>query len=434
MNDATCPPPLLYHNEDDTVFIIHIPASITAAQYLPGQAPSSRALLSCAPLTAPYPSTEPKSAAALARTQNHNDDSAIHSIYAALIAEAQIEIRKGPPVQDLWYLPRSIVAKGTAGQPESSCNHKHKRKHGVENGDSDRDLNPAAPHNPPTQQDIQLDEPLVLENDTPTPLPINLASIRSPAEPEEAEHTHILPPYSTALLSLITPTTISTFRRIARSHTPQTFGRFDFILLDPPWPNRSVSRSSSYSTAPSLSALTSLLLVMDLDIHIAPGGWVAMWITNKAAVRAAAVELFEAWGVELREEWVWCKVTNSGEPVSKVDGAWRKPYEVCLIGRRGHGAAARRSEEHDDVIRRVLFGVPDLHSRKPCLKSLVERLLLKKGAQEEHAALEVFARYAVAGWMSWGDEAVKYNGREWWVDEMDEDGDVTSELAGAHKS
>ena len=427
MNNTTSLSPLLYNNVDDTIFIIDIPASIAAAQYLPGQAASLRALLSCAPLTATYVSTEPKSAAALARTQNHNDDSAIHSIFATVIAEAQLEVQQRYPAQNLFCLPRTIAADVAAEQPKGNHSGKHKRKRGVVN--EDKDSNTVALPNAHAQQNVQRNEPLVLENDTAVPLPIALTLTRNLSTPDDATWTHILPPHSTALLSLITPASISTFRCTARSYTPHTFCRFDFILLDPPWPNRSVTRSSSYSTAPSLPALTSLLLAMDLDIHIAPGGWVAMWITNKAAVRASALELFETWGVELREEWVWCKVTTSGEPVSKVDGVWRKPYEVCVIGQRGVGVAATLEEKQGDVKRRVLFGIPDLHSRKPCLKGLVERLLLKERAREEYAALEVFARYAMAGWMSWGDEAVKYNGREWWKEKTEEHGEASSKCA-----
>lgn len=420
MNDATCPSPILFNNEDDTVFIIDIPASITAAQCLPGQAHSSRALLSCAPLATPYPSTEPKSAAALARTQNHNDDSAVHSIYAALITEAQTEIRNTLSEQSCFCLPRHFAADVTGGQSGSSRKGKHKRKRGVDDGNNDHDRNAVVPTHTPAQQSVQPNEPIILENETSAPLPITFSSQIHASSPDDAAYTHTLPPHSTALLSHITPTTISTFRRTARSHSPDTYGRFDFILLDPPWPNRSVMRSSSYSTAPSLTSLTSLMLCMDLDIHISPGGWVAMWITNKAAVRAAALKMFDAWGVVLREEWVWCKVTTSGDPVSEVDGVWRKPYEVCLIGQRGDGAAAAWGEGQGEVKRRVLFGVPDLHSRKPCLKSLVERLLLKCTGKGKYVALEVFARYTVAGWMSWGDEAVKYNGREWRVDNTED--------------
>jgi len=430
MNDATSLSPLLYNNADDTVFVIDIPASITAAQYLPGQTPSSRVLLSCVPLPSPYASTEPKSAAAHARTQNHNDDSVTHSIYAALITEAQSEIRQRSSAQSPFCLTRHF--RGTVEQSESRRASKNNRKRGF--GDDDNDSKTVMLPSSHAQQNSQHDELLILENDTSDLLPIVLSSSQSPSSPIIAAYTHVLPPHNTILLSLITPASMSTFRRTARSHTPHTFGRFDSILLDPPWPNRSVTRSSSYSTASSLSSLTSLLLAMDLDIHIAPGGWVGMWITNKAAVRAAALELFDTWGVGLCEEWVWCKVTSSGEPVSKVDGVWRKPYEVCLIGQRGDGTAATWDEEQGDVKRRVLFGVPDLHSRKPCLKELVERLLLKQRRQEKYAALEVFARYAVAGWMSWGDEAVKYNGREWWIEKMEEDGDGSSEFAEGQKS
>lgn len=150
-------------------------------------------------------------------------------------------------------------------------------------------------------------------------------------------------------------------------------------------------------------------------------GYIACWITNKAATHQAVLGtqgLFETWGVQLVEEWIWCKVTTRGEPVTEVAGIWRKPYEVCLIGQRRTDAA---SLDHHTPQRRVIFGVPDLHSRKPCLKDLAARLLF--GNEEERqesrdcAALELFARYAVAGWMSWGLEANKYNHRDWWVDQ-----------------
>ena len=52
------------------------------------------------------------------------------------------------------------------------------------------------------------------------------------------------------------------------------------------------------------------------------------------------------------------------------------------------------------------MSVPDLHSRKPCLKELIETLLLDAN---HYRALEVFARHLVAGWWSWGDECLKFN-------------------------
>ena len=55
-----------------------------------------------------------------------------------------------------------------------------------------------------------------------------------------------------------------------------------------------------------------------LGDHIALGGLVACWITNSAITRARAMEIFEAWGVNLAEEWYWLKVTKDGRPVTEV--------------------------------------------------------------------------------------------------------------------
>ncbi|KAF2461173.1 MT-A70-domain-containing protein [Lineolata rhizophorae] len=147
-----------------------------------------------------------------------------------------------------------------------------------------------------------------------------------------------------------------------------------------------------------------------------PGALVAVWITNSYHSRQAVVGkygLFEKWHVEFVEEWVWVKVTTSGEPVCPADGKYRLPWEVCLMGRRMkepktideiNAAAAASCGKYRQIKRRFIIAVPDVHSRKPCLKSLVEPLL-----QKDYRALECFARYLVEGWWSWGDEAIKFS-------------------------
>jgi len=65
-----------------------------------------------------------------------------------------------------------------------------------------------------------------------------------------------------------------------------------------------------------------------------------------------------------------------------------------------------------DVKRRVLVGVPDLHSRKPNLKSIFEQVMKK----EKYEALEVFARNLTAGWWGWGDEVLKFQSEEYWIE------------------
>ena len=82
---------------------------------------------------------------------------------------------------------------------------------------------------------------------------------------------------------------------------------------------------------------------------------------------------------------------------------WKKPYEILLVGKKTEHKAKQPR-------RRVIIAVPDLHSRKPCLKHLVEKLLLWPGC----SGLEVFARNLVSGWMSWGNEVLKYQWTGMW--------------------
>ncbi|KAI7084944.1 hypothetical protein KC356_g6278 [Hortaea werneckii] len=251
-----------------------------------------------------------------------------------------------------------------------------------------------------------------------------------------------LPPKSTFSLSNCAHST--PFRHALRSQasTEETPYHFDMILLDPPWPNRSIKRThqtppkgSNYTVFPNLSTLTDCLHAMDLDMLMSPSSCVVgVWITNKPAIRETVLHpeegLFAAWGIEWTEEWIWLKTTAKGEPVSSLEGVWRKPYEVLLVGRRRRrgGMAGASGEEgtggSDDewggaggrqVKRRVILGVPDLHSRKPRLKGLAEEILLRNHDRRiGYRALEVFARNLVAGWWSWGDECVKFNWEGYW--------------------
>jgi N6-adenosine-specific RNA methylase IME4 len=198
--------------------------------------------------------------------------------------------------------------------------------------------------------------------------------------------------------------------------------KFDLILLDPPWPNRSVKRThktahSTYSTAQSLEDIYQLIMGMDLDVLMANSCLVAIWITNKPAVRDLVLGengLFDCWGVELVEEWVWLKTTAHGDPVTPIDSVWRKPYEVLLLGRKSRqysDLSEQTPKAHSQVPRKILVSVPDLHSRKPCLKELLEHYVPEPNS---YRALEVFARHLVAGWWSWGDECIKFNARQYW--------------------
>lgn len=233
----------------------------------------------------------------------------------------------------------------------------------------------------------------------------------------------------------------------------QGVDKFPLVVLDPPWPNRSARRKASYqsyahdSALGSLSGLVDLLLDLQIQDHMTPDGFMAVWVTNKDTVRTAVLDIFAHLNVHLQEEWIWAKVTESGEPMCDLHGLWRQPWEVLMVGQRRmpsdalHEEAFQRSEH---VRRRVICAVPDMHSRKPCLRTLFELLLFKNSiaplppedvalsngskdprhdgrlfTNEISPALELFARHMVAGWFSWGDEAIKYQWDGWWTEGRD---------------
>lgn len=185
---------------------------------------------------------------------------------------------------------------------------------------------------------------------------------------------------------------------------------FDFIVMDPPWPNRSVRRKrGSYAIANDLDEIRSTLSLIPIAAHLAPEGLVAVWITNKASVLELLTSprgMFAEWGLELVDEWTWLKVTTAGEPMVDVNSAWRKPWERLLIAKR-RGAEMPKLPSR----RRVIVSVPDLHSRKPNLRPVFEDIL-----PPGYRGLEIFARNLTAGWWSWGDEVLKFQQPEHWAE------------------
>lgn len=227
-----------------------------------------------------------------------------------------------------------------------------------------------------------------------------------------------LPPHSSCFLGQAESS--QTFRARVRdlAQDSDTRKAFDVILLDPPWPNASArrvhkSKSGHYSVCHTVPDVRHLLDNMDLDLLLEKNGLIAIWITNKGAVRELVVGpdgLFASYGVQLIEEWVWVKTTIHGEPQSDLQATRRKPYEILLVGRKFGDWSPNNVKTTPR--RRIIAAVPDVHSRKPCLKELLEDIFeLGPG----YRGLEIFARYLTSGWWSWGNEALKFNQSCYWV-------------------
>lgn len=210
---------------------------------------------------------------------------------------------------------------------------------------------------------------------------------------------------------------------------------FRRIVMDPPWPNKSVDRSGWYSSLPA-EALCRLPLAR---LAHGQGALVAIWLTNDPALlEFVRNQLLREWGCVELALWFWVKVTDSFEPVVPLPAAedalpQRLPFEPLLLA----GVPPRAASAADPQARelppwlaavraagsRVLCSVPTQHSRKPVVTSVLPSppvppasdcaapsgCWCEPGAPGAGAeGLELFARNLLRGWTSWGNEVLKF--------------------------
>lgn len=414
---------ILYQNASRTVTLLDLPHSISET--------SGLHIVASAGPTQPFPSTEPKgSKRAKMLSSIPQDEQVYHEQLAELIANATLEVRQYMG-QKKWCLDRAEVVssygnrsvKGRSDAPEKESNGTaySLKRYRSSSSTSQRQPQPDAAEG--------VLEPEGLEPPTHITPPLVLSSLGSQHDSVGAlqntivfnpsasvvkihvpERSFIVPPRCAFLLSSIQrgSQVFETSSKVSGFPSAIHPGLFNFILLDPPWPNRSVRKAKVYNT--SERQLEEHPFYQTLPIigrYLNPAGIAAVWITNKRAIRQAVLQSLREMGLGLYEEWIWLKVTSYGEPVTALDGLWRKPYEVLLLFCRQAAVHGGQSylPEYPEVKRRVVIAVPDIHSRKPCLKELLKPPLVP----EEYTALEIFARNLTAGWWSWGNEVLKFN-------------------------
>ncbi|KAI9248591.1 MT-A70-like protein, partial [Phascolomyces articulosus] len=172
------------------------------------------------------------------------------------------------------------------------------------------------------------------------------------------------------------------------------------IVMDPPWPNKSVRRSSKYETQDIYD-----LFQIPIPELLAPEGVVAVWVTNKPKFRRFIIDkLFKSWGLKEIGIWYWLKVTTENEPVIPLDSPHRKPYEQLILGIRASTSTTTTNKITTIPQQYAIVSVPCCrHSRKPPLDTLLKPYLL-----EDPKCLEMFARCLTPGWTSWGNECLKF--------------------------
>ncbi|NWT78071.1 METL4 protein, partial [Lanius ludovicianus] len=179
--------------------------------------------------------------------------------------------------------------------------------------------------------------------------------------------------------------------------------KYDVIVIDPPWENKSVKRSNRYSHL-------SLWQIKQIPVPAlaAPNCLVVTWVTNRQKhLRFVKDELYPHWSVKMLAEWHWVKVTRAGEFVLPLDSLHKKPYEVLVLGRvQGDVKEALRKSEGVLPIpeHQLIVSIPcSLHSHKPPLAAVLAEFI-----KPDVECLELFARNLQPGWTSWGNEVLKF--------------------------
>lgn len=388
-------------------------------------------IFSTPPLQTPFPSLEPKSEAARAKVIRAMGPNIEIGFPSSLLYEALEEIKENFKVKGDWCLPRNL-SKRLLESAQKQAKRGHEDHLGDEEVSNVMKATEPGLHVFSTfngrQRKASSKSRLVLGSSTlnrfPNELEIMYIPVYNPHPTptqiviETKATRHLVPPGAVCYSGNIDDSSASDFSIAAQSFfsTPSASagpGQFDFIVMDPPWNNRSAKRSGQYDTMHQKRTPFDSLQEM-LGKHIAPQGLIACWITNRAEARTRALQAFEAWGVDLIEEWAWLKTTATGIPMTEIHGLLRKPYEILLLGKQIDFFIERRDEKSSskyEIRKRVIVAVPDLHSRKPSLKELIEPLMPNPA---EYRALEIFGRHLTAGWWSWGNEAMKHNCEGFW--------------------
>jgi N6-adenosine-specific RNA methylase IME4 len=365
--------PILYQSIDRSVILLDIPASIETAQC------SALRIHSASPLQQPYPSTEPKGAKLAQALALLGEDSREYERQLQFdITHALTTLKAQHKGESSWCLPRWDHSIGESS-PFPLVHNAARSTH----GSPPRVLSPRADGNFFTGIADLYGSVTINGADGATLIGVDGTSF-------------IVPEKATFLLSSIQAGS-PTFQAACEVFNQN----FDVVLMDPPWSNRSVRHGKAYSTREDQLADPFKQVVPVVKSCLSAIGIVAIWVTNKATVQNQVQRCMTDLGLSLSEEWIWVKITSRGEPILPLDGVWRKPYEKCLLFRRD----ATRAHPN----RRLIFGVPDIHSRKPSLHPLLKDLY-----PENSRSLELFARGLTASWWSWGDEVLKFQDSRLW--------------------
>ncbi|XP_025412621.1 methyltransferase-like protein 4 isoform X2 [Sipha flava] len=179
--------------------------------------------------------------------------------------------------------------------------------------------------------------------------------------------------------------------------------KYDLILMDPPWTNTYIQRRKKFNRDEGYSMMIDKdLAQLPIDDFLNTNGLVCVWCTNSQNhIDSLKSVLFPAWKVKYLACWYWIKVTKSGEFICNfASSTGKQPYERIIFGRKIDSDSELINPEENKLIASVPSSV---HSHKPPLTELLTPYL-----PSSPKCLELFSRYLLPNWTSFGLEALKF--------------------------
>ena len=173
----------------------------------------------------------------------------------------------------------------------------------------------------------------------------------------------------------------ATHEKVADGVTPYPNGKFEVLVVDPPWPYDKGKRSYPAMTLDEIGAVP-------VEVLAAEDAVVLLWVPPTGL--AAGVTLLKGWGFRQAGFVVWAK-TNA------LPGQYLMSMaELCLLGVRGNPEVLKPRPN-------VITAPTRQHSRKPDeFYGWVEEAF---GGRR----VDLFARESRVGWETWGPERSKFD-------------------------
>lgn len=172
-------------------------------------------------------------------------------------------------------------------------------------------------------------------------------------------------------------------------------GKFDVLLVDPPWPYATWSEKGKGRSAERHYPTMSIDEICALPVMEMAEKNCALFIWTVWPTIFETEKVIKAWGFRYAcLAWEWIKLNPSGVGFHMGMGKYtRSNPEPCLLAVRGNMPVAVHNE------RNLIITPIQEHSRKP-----IEQYRKIEALYPNRKYLELFARRRRSGWTAWGNQ------------------------------